>query len=276
MRAIQRSRIRGATLVESMVALFITVLIVTAMAAGLRTMAIGASQQVTDSGMGFDARRGVDEMLSHMRYGAAVVPSFTSGTKTYTTSGSTVVMSAMGYDGTKPEIILATVTDYLIFEYDATRKEIRETIIPGLGSKRVARTNYRLARNVSGLTFTYRVRQQLIQNTATKVHTLIPSATSAPSVIVGGVPLTVDGVPVTVGGVPSSGLWVASKPAELSVTATINSDVQAFYPVSASDATALQHVQQVDAKIDLSDTDAKSNTRTLTMSGIACLRNRRI
>jgi hypothetical protein len=74
--------IRGATLVESMVALFITVLIVTAMAAGLRTMAIGASQQVTDSGMGFDARRGVDEMLSHMRYGAAVVPSFTSGTKT--------------------------------------------------------------------------------------------------------------------------------------------------------------------------------------------------
>lgn len=261
-RSLSRRRYRGVSLVETMVAVTVFSILMVTMTAGLRALALGASQQVTDTGMGFDARRGVDEMLAQMRYASGVVAFHTSPTKTYTTNGSTIVMQAAGYDPAAVSIILPGVTDYIIFEHDAVKKEIRETVIAGVGSKRVARSRYLLAKNVESIALTYRVRDQFEKPISGVLPALSAKAVSAPS--------------VTVNGESSSGAWALGSPSQIQVSAGASgADVQVLYPVSASDADALGHVQQVDVAVNFSDIDSRKMARKLTMSGSVCLRNHR-
>ncbi len=252
---------RGFSFPEAMITVFIFSLVVTCMAAGLRAMSIGASQQVTDTALGLDARKGVDEMLSQMRYARDVTGSHAFGGKTYTTNGSTIVMTSYGYDPLTPGVVLPTVTDYMIFEYDAASKQIRETLIPGAGSTRIARTNYVIAKNVESVTFTYRARDQEVQRSAITAHTLSANAISKPL--------------VSVNGEPHTGGWLPGLPNRVGVTAKSGADVQFFYPVSPADTDALDNIQQVDVEVNLSSTDSRNIVRKLTMSGSACLRNRR-
>ncbi len=265
-----RIRNCGSSLTEMMVAMVIFSLLVASMILGLRAMAVGASQQVADSGIGLDARRGVDEMLMQMRYASGVYSSHTVGTQTYTTSNSTIVMTAVGYDPATVGLVLPGVTDYMIFQYDATKKEIRETLIPGTGSKRSARSNYLLARNVESIALTYRVREQYNQPVSGSVYPLKATSIATPL--------------VTIKGVPSTGGWAPSVPKQITVNTTPGDDVQVLYPVSATDTdavpllsntAAVPRVQQVDVAVKFSAVDSRGTTRKLTMWGSACLRNRR-
>lgn len=252
---------RGAVLVEALVATLIFVLLVATLIAGLRTMAVGASRQVIDTGMGFDARRSVDEMLTQMRYASGVVASCKTGDRIYTTGNSTVVLKAAGYDPATTGIVLPSVTDYIILEYDAKEKEVRETTVPGAGSKRIPRSNYVIAKNVEGLVLTYRVRDQFVQT----VTGLVPPLSAKPS----GPPL------LTVDGEASVATWVLNAVGQLHLSLGAGSKVQAIYPVSATDVLALPFVRQVDVEVKFANTDSHSGVRKLSMSGTACLRNRR-
>ena len=179
---VPRRAAAGLSLVETLLTVFIFAFLLTGMTAGLLAMSQGASRQVTDSRMGYDARRGVDEMLTHMRYAEAVISSRPIGATTYTTSNSTIVMQAQGYNSATAGMILSGIKDYIIFEHDATTKQIRETVLPGIGSERVARNRYVLANDVEAFTATYRVRDVL----PVLPLTLTQNAVGAPVVSVNG------------------------------------------------------------------------------------------
>jgi len=257
---------RAITLVEVLVAVVIISLLGLTMMTGIRALVIGADRQNTESNMGMDARASIDEYLYQSRYASSVVTSYTAATRTFTTGNSSVVFQAAGYDPSTAGIVLPGVTDYLIFSYDATNRQFLETIVPGAGSKRPSRANYRLARNVQAVTYTYRTRDQFTSTVAgPAIYTLSTNAIAVPLVYVDGV--------------AASCTWSAATPQKISVnTATVGSSILVLYSVSPTDnaGAALSYVKQVDVTLDLASNDSRSYTRTLTMTGTACLRNQRL
>jgi hypothetical protein len=209
---------------------------------------------------------GADEMLYQMRgcstvlSGSSAAPSGTFSS-TYTTSTTGIVFGAPGLSvDSSGNADILSVTDYFAYTYSGDAKKLYETIVPGTGSYRKARTNYTLASNVSGVTFTYKVRDQVTATATTVTKALSQTATGTPTAYANGVQktCTLSSNTATVSGV------------------SIGDDIELVYPVSSSNTSALASVTQVDATISLAQAIDNRGTRTVTLNGTSRLRNVRL
>jgi len=254
----------GATLVEALVTAFIGTLILTGTAACMIAASSTADRVQTLGGLQMKAQRATDEMLYQLRGGSQVLTSQTLAGTSYTTSANDIVISSPGlstdYNGF-PDILTA-VTDYFAYDYDADQKKLYETIVPGTGSNRPARTRMVLAKEVTAVTFTYRVREQ-VRNLSSGSYSkvLAYTATATPTAYVNGAKQTCS-------------YNTSTRTATIS-SVPLGADVEFVYPVSPSDTSALAKVTQVDATVTLAETSGRSVTRTVTLSGTARLRNMR-
>jgi hypothetical protein len=222
-----------------------------------------ADKNYTETGQTGGSRQAMDETLYQLRGANQVVRSQSVNGTTTTTGVSQVVLAAPGYDPAIAKFYLDNITDYVTLRYDATTKQLLETIVPGTGSVRPTRTNYVLARNVAGCTFTYRVRDYFVSSsTGNTRFTLNATPLSAPKAYVNGVATT--------------GSYNSSNGTYQVNLNSSKSDVQFVYeisPTSGSNAMAL--VGEVDVVLQFSDKDSRQMTRTMTLQGAARLRNSR-
>jgi Tfp pilus assembly protein PilW len=256
-------RRRGLTLIEVMIAGTIFLMVLTAILSFCAGVARATDRRQVEAALADAGRRATDEVLLQARAATRVLPSQSLNGVPFATSGTGVVFAAPGYDAAAAGVILPAVTDAVAVSYDAPGRALRETIVPGAGSARPARTGFTIAENVSGVAFRYHVREQF-KSAGLTTYTLKAAALAAPAAYVAG-----RSVPCT---------WNAAAPGAVTVaSAPVGSDVQFVYVVSptTNSGAALQHVNLVEVTLTLSDTDGRSAVRTVTLSGSARLRNQR-
>jgi len=250
---------RGVSIVEGMVAAVIGITILS----GTVACMIGATGTVdrcrTLTSLQTRGGTSADEMFYQLRGCSAVLASQSLNSVTYSTSASSVVFGAPGLSiDANGNADILSVTDYFAYAYSSDNKKLYETLVPGTGSYRKARTNYTLASNVSGVTFTYKVRDQFTATATGSVsQTLKQTATGTPTAYVNGVQgtCTYSSGTVTVSGV------------------TKGDDIEVIYPISPTNTSALASVTQVDATVTLAQAIDNRGTRTVTLNGTSRLRN---
>ena len=249
-------------LTELIVALAVVSLILAAVISLTGSVLRVTDRSSTDNNMNDNARLAMDEMLLQIRCGSQILsalPGTVLSGNTYTTSSSSLVLTAPGYNPANSAIFLG-VTDYMTYRFNAATNTLTETIRPGAGSVRPARVDMVLARNVSNVVFTYKARDQF------KV------------MVAGSRTLTLKAIPLQkpvafVNGVAASCTWGGG--ATVTVTTTVNgSDVQFVYPVSPASASAAG--SEVEAVVTFSALNARQQAQTQVIQGAACLRNARL
>jgi hypothetical protein len=256
-------RVRGFSIVEFTVAGFVMLLTLLAALSVSSVSLRAADKNYTEVGQTGGSRQAMDETLYQLRGANEVRSSQVVNGTTTTTGASQVVLAAPGYDPAVARFYLDNVTDYVSLRYDATNKRLLETIVPGTGSVRPVRTNYVLARNVVGCTFTYRVRDYFVSNaTGNTRFTLNAKPLSTPRVYVNGV--------------ATNGSYNSSNGTYQVNLSSTKSDVQFVYEISpTSGRSAMLLVGEVDVVLQLADKDSRQVTRTMTLQGAARLRNSR-
>jgi len=224
-----------------------------------------------------DARVALDEVLYQTRSASAVL---TDGTLAgfplvrTSTNGSTVVLAAPGYNPASSTVILPTVTDYVIFQYDAGNKRLLQTTRPGTGSVRPVRSSYVLAKNVSGFRCTFRARDYHLRSGGQTSFPLKATLATGASTVV-----LVDGVETphtrsTSGTFGTVSIGSAVTGTHVEVIYEVNptsfaTDIATI--LTEGDRPALEAV----VELEFAETDSRRKTRTLTLNGAARLRNRR-
>lgn len=154
-------RRRGMTLSEMVVGMGV-VSVTFFGALTLTTSVLHSSEKLrTESGLTNDARLSTDEMLYGLRSAERILVSATVGGRTYTTGATEVVFQAPGYQvngGGDGGEILSGVTDLIAYRYDPDTQKITESIEPGTGSARPARSEKVIATNVESMVFTFKQR----------------------------------------------------------------------------------------------------------------------
>jgi Tfp pilus assembly protein PilV len=253
---------RGLSLFEVMITTVVLSWIFTAVVTLALSTSRATDRHRTEADLSNHARLAVDEMLSQLRASDRVLVSQSIGGATYSTGSSNIVFSAPGYDPTTTAVILPGVTDYIAYTY--AEGTLRETIAPGAGSVRPARTNFIIAKKVTGVTYTYRMRDQFICSSSTS-YTLNAAADPVAS------------LKAYVNGIARTCTYNADT-RQATVTSSNGDDVQFIYAVSptANSGAWLQFVTEVDVAITLNGVDGRQITRTITVPGGARLRNRRL
>lgn len=100
-----------------------------------------------------------DAVAKELRDGIAVIPSASIGGRTYSTSNTCIVMSAIGYDFSIANPLLS-VTDTLVFSLATDKQSIKRTSVSGTGSKRPTTVDSSIVQCTDAL-FTFRVNEQL-------------------------------------------------------------------------------------------------------------------
>lgn len=140
-----RSR-HGTSLLELSITLTIFSLLVT----GAMNLIISINKSTdriqTESGLVLFGRAATGEIFSELRAAKQVVPAATLNSVNYTTGPTSLVLTAPGINVADMSVILTGVTDTIAFTYDADAETLTETIVPGVGSQRPARANFRIAR----------------------------------------------------------------------------------------------------------------------------------
>lgn len=263
MTAMQDSRRRSALgLTELIVSLFVVSLILAAVISLTGSVLRVTDRSSTDNSMNDNARLAMDEMLLQIRCSSKILPllpgTVLSG-NTYTTSNSSLVLTAPGYNPASSAVFLG-VTDYVTYRFNAANKTLTETIRPGAGSVRPSRIDTVLARNVSSVAYTFKARDQFkVIVAGTRTLTLKATPLQKPVAFINGVAATCS--------------WGGG--ATVSVTTAQNgSDVQLIYPVSP--AAAVTAASEVEAVLTFTALNGRRQTQTQTIQGAACLRNSRL
>lgn len=265
----------GLSLVEVSVAMTVMGLLLTTALGISGSVTRAADKNGVETRLTGDAREALDEVLYQVRGASSVLPSRALGGLTYTTNaaGTTVVLSAPGYDPASTTVLLPGVTDYVAFQYDSQAKTVVETLVPGAGSKRPARNRYLLAEKVEGFRCTFRARDVFTPGTGSVALVLRAPMASGASPIV-----YVNGVQTAATAVTALSVTTVTVP----VTAA-GSEVQVVYDVNPTTyATATAALSEdvkpaLEAVVELrfADQDSRRNVRTVTLHGAARLRNRR-
>lgn len=253
----------GVSSAEMMTGLFLT----TTILAGVSTVSLVTARAAEDTKisatLSTTQQTAADEILYQLRAGSEVVTSSQINGITYTTGANSIVFKASAYNASTGGSILTGQNDVIVFSYDSQAKALRETTVPAIGSLRGTRNRFKLAKNVTGVTFSYLARDQFTAMTSgTTTYTLNTRATATPTVYVNGEVGTCT---------YNSTTRVAT------VTNTpLGADIQFQYTVDPSSSDALLRVSQVNVSVTVAATNNRQSTQTITLSGAARLRNCRL
>lgn len=254
---------RGSTLIEMMMTVFVIALVTSAILGLTSTANRTADRRVREESMGGFARASLDEMLKELRAADQIFVSRTIAGTNYATTASNLVLEAPGFDPASTQGILPGIYDVVAFTFDATARTLSETTFVDTGSRRPARSNFVIARNVQSVAYTYRVREQFVSKGVASFVMSTPTASTPVAYVDGRL---------------AAGSYVAStRTFTLSSTPASGKDVQFLYAINptANSGAGLAFVNSVDVTLVLSEMDGRRITRTVTMSGNARLRNQR-
>lgn len=260
----KNARSRGAAVSELISTFFVTALIM-ALAANLLTLVNKtAARQRTEAPLSAAAALSINEVTAQLRGGDQVMASQTLNGTTYTTSTSSLVVRAPSFNPATAAVKLSGINDYLVFSYDSSTKQLTETVVPGVGSVRTARTGMVLGKNVTNVSFAYRARDQY--------KTLLPGIYTPPAPGLSGTPTAAP--TAVVNGVITPCTFSALSPRFPTVMAPAGADVEFMYSINPAVSADLACVSEINAAFTLSNTDATGVTRTVIMPGAVRLRNR--
>jgi len=272
----RRRRNAAISQVEALTTAFTLALLLVGALAVTSSVARGTDRYQRDVQMVGDARVGLDEVLYQIRSASMVMPSQqTLAGSSYipTADGRVVVLSAPGYNPASDTVLLPGVTDYIAFYTESGK--LKETVVPGLGSARVARTQKTLVKNVDSFQCTFKARDYA---TGSAVGTNTFALKSRP--VSGNTPV------VYINGVQTSATY-SSSGSYGSVTVSnlaLGADVQIVYTVDptqfATDTASIlsdsdKPALEVSVQVRLRDVDNRLNARIVNLDGAARLRNRR-
>jgi hypothetical protein len=284
----RRRRDSGFNLAELTVTSLMMAMLVSGVLMMVGTVQRSSTRHSTESELADDSRLTMDEMLYHLRSGRDVLPSATVGGRTVTTGrtasgGLSLVFRAQGFDDSDPQNprLLTGVYDTVAFRWEQDDPanpqaggRLYESIAPGPGSRRPARTDKVLAKGVRSLALTLRASDRFeaaggtsAASTFPNTFTLGAAPAAAPACFVNGT-----AAPCT---------W---QPGGTSVTVNglrRRDEVQVLYPVSQGsgatvDAAALPRVSEVDVALTMAQKDARNVDRVQILHGGARLRNQRL
>lgn len=256
-----RLRSPGFTLIELLVGAGVSLLVIGCFVQYLSHVSRATGRQQADLDAGSPARASMDDMLLYLRGGKTVLPSLTVGSTTYTTDGTDLAFEAPSYDPNTTTVVIENVYDRIVFDYDADRREIRQTIIPGAGSIRPARQDFLIARNVASIAYTFAVREQFTASKGNQFFTLGATPISKPLVLING---------------QVQEYTYAAETRTVAVNVAVSkSDVQILYTVAPADTAGLSLVTQINIQMTFETRDGVQQVRRVVMPGSARLRNRR-
>jgi len=259
-----RSRLSqvGSSLIEVLVGASVSLVVVGSFTQFVSHISRATTRQQADMDAGGPARASMDDLLLYLRGADKVLPSLTVNSTTYTTDGSDLVFQAPAYNPNTTGVIISGVYDKVVFDYNATKREIRETIVPGSGSIRPARQGFLVAKNVASVTYSFNVRQQFT------------------STISGSNTFTLDATPiakpvVVVNGLAKACTYNASTRNVTVDAGSAGADVQMLYAILPTDTVGLPLVSQINLQVTVETKDGLQQVRQVSMPGGARLRNRR-
>jgi hypothetical protein len=271
-RVPRRTHLAGFTAIEMLVTAVVLGLTLSGVLAMAGSVSVSSDRHGVDARLGDGARRGMDEMLQHLRGGGLILNGQSVGGRTFSSTASEVVFRAPALNPADPTVeankpFAAGAYDYVGFYLDPAVKggTLYESVQANAVSSRTTRTKLALATGVSAMKLTYRVRERfgvasaaipLPPATGAVVCTLIAAPTAAPTAYVNGVvkPCTVVGSLAT-------------------VSASRGDDVQFIYPVDPTVSANRPLISEVDVALTMTGKDSRLKTRTLTLQGGARLRN---
>jgi len=271
---LRRRRQQGTTIAEVTVASLIITMLVTGVLALTGTVSRNADRGDTESGMADDGRRSMDEVLLQLRGARVVLASGAIAGSTYTTGASAVVVEAPAYHPNASGVFLDGVTDRVAFRFAPAERGVPgrliESIQPGSGSVRPARSEKTLARDVAGVTFRFRARErfEVLQGGGTTFSLSAPPL-GTPTAFVNGVQTRCEG--------SGSSFRVVPPSTRTQDAIRAGDEVQFLYEVSPGGGSAvLSRVTQIDVIVRTLKKDARRIDRELTLQGSARLRNQRL
>jgi hypothetical protein len=257
-----RRALAGGSLLEMLVGASVSLVVVGSFTQYVSHVSRAMTRQQADVDAGGSARASMDDLLLYLRGADKVLPSLTVSNTTYTTDGVDLVFQAPAYNPTTAGVIISGIYDKIVFDYNPTKREIRETIVPGTGSIRPSRQGFLVAKNVAGVTYTFSVRQQFTATmSGSNIFTLDATPIAKPVVVVNGVAKTCT-------------YDATSKRVTVDAGVT-GADVQVLYAILPSDTVGLPLVSQINLEVTVETKDGLRQVRQVTMPGGARLRNRR-
>jgi hypothetical protein len=130
-----RKRIVGTSLVEVMIVAGMSLLIMGVAIASSFAIAKFSQHALLARTIDQQTSQGTDALTKELRDGILVLPNATVAGKSYKTSATCVVFSAVGYDFSRVNPILAT-SDTVVFAHSHSPSRITRTCDVGVGSKR--------------------------------------------------------------------------------------------------------------------------------------------
>lgn len=130
-----KPRLYAVTLAEVIIAAGISILIITFTISASIAVTNFSRQALLTRVIDTHTSQGSDAIGKELRDGVSILSSATLAGKTYTTSSSCVVFSAIGYDFSKVNPILGA-TDTVAFSFASTKSQISRTCSAGTGSRR--------------------------------------------------------------------------------------------------------------------------------------------
>lgn len=260
-----RRSVAGATLLETLAALWVFGLLTTLLLALSSAANRAADHRLIQETLRARARTSLDEILREVRAADRVLPSRVISSQTVTSGAANVVLQASGYNPAQAGVAaLLNVKDVIAFRHDATAGTLSETTVVNAASSRPRRTALTFAQRVQSIAYTYYVRDRFAADGIALAYTLHAKPSAAPTAYVNGVAVTSAWVAGT------STLTLAAKPAA-------GADIQIVYSVdpAANSGAALAWVSRVNIVVTLSQTDGRGVARTVTLAGSALLRNYR-
>ena len=130
-----KPRTSGVSLVEVIVAAGISMLIIAFTISASIAISKFAQQSLLTRVIDSQTTQGSDAIAKELRDGVSILSSATVAGKTYTTSSTCIVFSAVSYDFSKANPIFGA-TDTVVFTYAMARSQISRTCSAGADSKR--------------------------------------------------------------------------------------------------------------------------------------------
>jgi hypothetical protein len=154
-----KMRTYAVTLVEVIIAAAISILIIMFTISGAVAISKFTQQALHNRIIDSQTSQGTDAIAKELRDGIAVLSSATIVGKTYTTSSSCVVFSAVAYDFSKSNPLLES-SDTVVYSYSSANSRVTRSCGTGAGSKRPA-TNDSHVVTGTDCKFTFRVAEAI-------------------------------------------------------------------------------------------------------------------
>lgn len=251
------------TLVEVIIASAISILIITFTISSAVAISKFSQQALHNRVIDSQTSQGTDAIAKELRDGIALLSSATVVGKTYTTSSTCIVFSAVGYDFSKANPLLES-SDIVVYSYSSAKSCITRSCGSGAGSKRPV-TNESDVVAGTDCTFTFRVSEAIewVNTSASTVSETFKLATvplEQPSCIRNGI------------SIPCA--WQAGSQSLTIQTPVGASNIGIQYKVSPSPSSC-PHVTSVEVQVKRTTASREGLVTTVPHITEARLRNKR-